>query len=186
MGGGGCGGFAAGDTNDAEDGDFAKGGARNEDAVGIGVEIGRGDLDAVVEKREKVIGDYAFERVAIQEAQAEPEAVELGTAEEGFALRFVIAFEVADEVDGPDFGEGQLLMFAIGSEQVERVELAEAAGVEVAAQGLAVKKSDDDLLVGRGWGAEFQESGRAPWLEMELPIMISISRFAQDGGCMLC
>jgi hypothetical protein len=37
LGGGGDGGFAAGDADDAEDGEFAQGGARDEDAVGAGV-----------------------------------------------------------------------------------------------------------------------------------------------------
>ena len=48
--------FAAGDTDDAEDSDFAESGARDEDAVGIGVEVGRSDLDAVVDEREQMVG----------------------------------------------------------------------------------------------------------------------------------
>lgn len=51
LGGSGGGGFAAGDAHDAEHGDFGEGCSRDEDAVGGGVEVGRSDLDAVVEEQ---------------------------------------------------------------------------------------------------------------------------------------
>lgn len=78
--GGSGGGFAAGDANDAEDGEIGQGGARDEDTVGGRIEIGRRDLDAVIEKGEEVVGDDAFENFAIEIAQANPQTVELGTA----------------------------------------------------------------------------------------------------------
>ena len=62
------GGFAAGDADDAEDGEFAEGGAGDEDAVGGGVEIGRSDLDAVVENGEQVVGNDAFEGFAVDDS----------------------------------------------------------------------------------------------------------------------
>src|SRR5271165_399628 len=43
------GGFAAGDANYAKDCDFAEGRAGDEDAIGRGVQVGRGDLQAVVD-----------------------------------------------------------------------------------------------------------------------------------------
>ena len=119
-------GFAAGDADYAEDGDFAESGAGDEDAVGVGVEVGRSDLDAVVEEGEQVVGDDTFEGLAVEEAQANPEAVELGAAEKGFALGFEVVVEIADEIDGADLGERELFVFAVLGEQVEGIELAEA------------------------------------------------------------
>jgi hypothetical protein len=132
------GGFAAGDTDYAEDRDFAEGRARNEDAIGVGVEIRRGDLDAVVDEREEIVRDDAFQRFTIEETKAEPETIELGTTEEGFALGLEVVIEIAHEIDGANLGEGKLLVFAILGEQVNGVELAEARGVQVTAKRLAV------------------------------------------------
>lgn len=156
LGGGGGGGFAAGDADDAEDGEFAEGGAGDEDAVGGGVEVGRGDVEAVVEQAEEVVGDDAFESVAVDEAEADPEAIEFGTAEEGFAFGFEIVGELADEIDGADFGERDFFVLAVGSEEVDGVGLAQTRGIEIAAHALAISKRDDDFLVRRGWGARFQ------------------------------
>ena len=126
LGGGGWGlGFAAGDADYAEDGEFAEGGAGDEDAVGGGVQVGRGDVEAVVEEAEEVVGDDAFEGVAVDEAEADPEAVELGAAEEGFALGLEVVRELTDEIDGSDFGERDFFVLAVGSEQVDGVGLAE-------------------------------------------------------------
>jgi hypothetical protein len=156
LGGGGGGGFAAGDADDAEDGEFGEGRAGDEDAVGARVEVGWGDVEAVVEEAEEVVGDDAFESVAVDEAEADPEAVELGAAEEGFAFGFEVVGELADEVDGADFGERDFFVLAIGSEQVDGVGYSQTRGVEIAADALAVGKRDDDFLMGRGWGARFQ------------------------------
>ena len=117
LGGGSCrGGFAAGDANDAENGEFGKGGARNEDTVGIGAEIGWSDLDAVVEEVQKVIRNDAFEGFAVRVAKADPKTVQFGAAEENFALGLVVAFELADEVDGANPRERDFFVLAVGSE----------------------------------------------------------------------
>jgi hypothetical protein len=47
-------------------------------------------------------------------------------------------------------------MLAVGSEKVEWINLAEAGGVQVAANGLFVGQNDDYLFVCGGWGAIFQ------------------------------
>ena len=114
-------GFAAGDADDAEDGEFAEGGAGDEDAVGGGVEVGRGDVEAVVEEAEEVVGDDAFESVAVDEAEADPETVEFGAAEEGFALGLEVVGKFANEIDRADFGERDFFVLAIGREQVDGV-----------------------------------------------------------------
>jgi hypothetical protein len=121
-----CGRFAAGDADYAEDGEFGKGGARDEDAVGGGVKIGRRDLQAVVEEREEVVRDYAFERVAVGVAQADPQAVELGAAEEDFAFGLEIVREFADEIDGADARERKFLVLAFEGEEIDRIGLAQA------------------------------------------------------------
>jgi hypothetical protein len=157
LAGGGCdGGFAAGDADDAEDVEGREGGAGNEDAVGIGVEVGRSELDAVVEEREQVVGDDAFEGFAVGVTEADPKAIELRAGEEGFAFGLEVAIEFADEVERADVVERDLLVRTVGREEVERVDLAEAGRVEVALQDLAVHERDNDLLVRRGWGSELQ------------------------------
>jgi hypothetical protein len=113
-------------------------------------------LDAVVEHGEEVVGDDAFDGVAVAVAEADPEAVEFGAAEEGFALGLEVVGELADEIDGADVGEGDFFVCAVGSEEVDGVSLTEAAGVEIAAERRLVGKDKNDLLVGRGWGSVFQ------------------------------
>jgi hypothetical protein len=78
-------------------------------------------VEAVVEEAEEVVGDDAFEGVAVDEAEADPEAVEFGAAEEGLALGFEIVGKLAYEIDGANFGEWDFFVLAIGSEQVDGV-----------------------------------------------------------------
>ncbi len=82
-------------------------------------------MEAVVEEAEEVVGDDAFEGVAVDEAEADPEPVEFRAAQEGFALGFEVVGEFADEIDGADFGKRDFFVFAVGSEQVDGVGLAE-------------------------------------------------------------
>jgi hypothetical protein len=154
-----CGdGFASGDTDDTQDGKFSESGAGDENAVGGGVEIGGSDLDAVIEHAEQVIGNDAFDGLAVHVTQADPESVEFGAAEEGFAFRFKIVGEVANEINGAHLFEGNLFVFPFGSEEVDGVSLAQAGGIQIAAEGLLVGEDKDDLLVGRGWGSVFQRN----------------------------
>ena len=150
------GGFAAGDADYAEDGEGRDGGAGHEDAVGVGAKVRRSELDAVVEEAEQVVGDDAFEDFAVGVAEADPETVEFGSGEEGFAFRLEVAIEFADEVERADAVEGNLFVLAVGSEEIERVDLAKAGRVEVSPQGLAVHQRYNDLLMGRGWVTELQ------------------------------
>jgi len=154
-----CSGFAAGDADYAEDGDFAEGGSWDEDAVGIGVEIGRSDLDAVVEEREQVVGDDAFQGFAVEKAKPEPEAIEFGAAEEGFALGLEVVIEIAHEIDAANLGKREFFVFPVLGQEIEGIDLAETRGIQVTAERLAVVQRDNDLFVGRSWGAEFQGTG---------------------------
>ena len=113
-------------------------------------------MDAVVEEREQVVGHDAFEGFAVEEAKAQPEAIEFGTAEEGFAPGLEVVIEIANEIDGANFGEGNFFVLAVLGEEIERIKLAEAHGIEVTAKGLTVVQRDNDLFVGRSWGASFQ------------------------------
>jgi hypothetical protein len=152
------GGFAAGDADDAKDGKFGESGTRDKNAVGGRVQIGRSDLDAVIEHGEKVVGDHTFERFSVAIAKADPEAIELGAAEEGFALGFKFMGEVANEVNRAHLVERNLLVLAVWSEQINGIGLAEARGIQIAAKGLLVGKENDDFLVSRGWGAVSQRN----------------------------
>ena len=156
MSGGGDGGFSARDANDAEDGDFAEGGTRDEDAVGVGAKVRRSELDAVVEEAKKVVGDDAFKEFAVGVAEADPETVEFGSGEEGFAFRLEVAIEFADEIERADAVERDLFVLAVGCEEIERVDLTEAGRIEVSLQGLAVHQRYNDFLVGRGWVTKLQ------------------------------
>ena len=150
--------FAAGDADHAEDGKFTKCGPGYEDAVGGGIEVGRSDLDAVIEHREQVVGDHAFDGLAIAVAEANPESIQLGTAEEDLALGLEVVGKLANKIDGAHSGERDFLMLAVRGEKVDGVSLAETARVQIAAKGLFVGKKNDDFLVSRGWGAVFQRN----------------------------
>ena len=126
------------------------------DSVSYWMKLERTRLDAVVEEAEKIVGDDAFEDFAVGVPEADPEAVELGPGEEGFALRLEVAIEFADEVERADAVEGDLLVLAVGREEIERVDLTKAGRVEVSPQGLAVHQRYNDLLMGRGWVTELQ------------------------------
>jgi hypothetical protein len=155
--------FAAGYAYYAENGDFGEGRAGDEDAIGVGIQVRRSDLDAVIEEREEIVGDDSFEVLAVQESQPEPETVQFGATEEGAALGFEIVIEIADEIDGSNAREWNLLVLAVLSEEVKRIEFAEARGIEVAAKRLAVVELDNHLFVGAGWGAKFQRTELPPY-----------------------
>jgi hypothetical protein len=129
LGCGGGGGFAACDADYAEDGKFGEGGAGDEDSIGGGVQIGRGDVEAVVEEAEEVVGDDTFQGVAVDEAEADPETVELRAAEKAFPLGLKVVGEFADKIDRADFGERDFLVLAVRGEQVDGVRLAQPRGI---------------------------------------------------------
>ena len=93
-------GLAARDADNAEHSHFRERGAGNENAVGGGIEIRRSYLDTVVEQRKKVVRDHAFDGIPIHITKANPQAVQLRPAEEGFALRLEGLGELANEVNG--------------------------------------------------------------------------------------
>jgi hypothetical protein len=150
--------FAAGDTDDTEDGQFGEGRARDKDAVCRGIEVGRGDLDAVVQHCEKVIRNYAFDGFPVAVTQADPKSVELGSAEKGLALGFEVIGKLANEIDRAHLGERNLLVLAVRSQKVNGISLTEPRRVQIAADGLLVGKDNDDFLVSRGWGSVFQRN----------------------------
>jgi hypothetical protein len=153
------GGLATSDANDTEDGYFAKGCARHEDAVGIGVEVGRRDLDSVVEKRKQIVRSHALQGFTIEKAEAKPQAIEFRPAEKSFALRFEVVIEISDKVDGANLREGKRLVLAARSQKIERVQLSKPDRIQVSPKGLSIVELDNHLLVGGSWGAEFQRTG---------------------------
>ena len=148
--------LTARDTHHAKYGYFGEGGAGNEDAIGRGVQVGRSDLQAVVEYGEQVVGDDALEGVVVREAQADPEAIEFRAAEKGFAFRLEIVRKFADKVDGADPGKGNLHVLAVRSEDVDGVRLPESRRTEIATQGCLIQERDHDFFVRRGWGSVLQ------------------------------
>jgi hypothetical protein len=148
--------FAARNSNDAEHGNFGESAARHKDAISCGVQVGRRDLQAVVEQREQVIGYNAFECGSIGEAQAYPQAIELRAAQKSFAFRLKVVRKLSYKIDRTDFSQRNLLVLTIRSEDVNRVSLPQSSWTEIAANGLLVQEFDNDFLVRRGWGSGLQ------------------------------
>ena len=113
-------------------------------------------MQPVVQQRQKVVRNNAFEYVAIREAQADPEAIELWPAQKSFAFRLKVVGKLPYKVDGADFSQRNLLVLAIRREDVDRVSLAESSWTQIAAEGLLVQQFDNDFLVRRGWGSGLQ------------------------------
>jgi len=113
-------------------------------------------LYAVVQQGEKIIGNNAFESVPIREAQADPEAIELGAAQKSLAFGLKVVRKLPYKIDSADFSQWNLLMLTIWSEDVNRVSLPESSWTEIAANGLLVQEFDNDFLVRRGWGSGLQ------------------------------
>jgi len=105
-------------------------------------------LNAGVEHVEQVVGDDAFHHVVVAEAEADPEAVELGAAEKGLALGLEVVSKFADEVDGFHVIESQRTVLAVEGEKIDGVRAAQGAGVQVAAHGCPVEMQNHHLLVG--------------------------------------
>jgi hypothetical protein len=152
------GGFAASNAHDAKHGQFGERGAGDEDTVGSGIQIRRGDLDAVVEHGEKIIWNHAFKSFAVAVAQTDPKSVELRPAEKGLTFGLEVIGKLSNKIDRAHLGEGNFLMLAVRCQQVYGIGLAQASGIQIAAQGLFVGKHNDDFLVGRGWGSVFQRN----------------------------
>ena len=150
---------ALSDAHYAEDAELAESGSRDEQAQGVAMEIGRRELDAGIEHLEEVVGDDAFQFIGVAKTQADPEAVELGAAEEGFALGFEGVLKFLDEVDALDLVELDFAVFAVGGEKIEFLGGGEDGRVEITLERLLAHKLDHDLLVRRGWGSEFHEFG---------------------------
>lgn len=115
-------------------------------------------MEAVVKEGKEIVRDYAFEGFAVKVAETQPEAVEFGAAQEGFAFGFEVVREIANEIDRANVSKREFLVLTIGSEQVERIDLAETRRIEVAANGFFARQNNDNLLVRGGWGAIFQFS----------------------------
>jgi len=113
-------------------------------------------METIVEEGEEIVGNDAFEGSVVAEADLDPEAVEFGAAEEGFAFGSEAFCEVANKVDGADFGKGHLLVLAVLRQKIESFGAGQAAGIEVAAQGGLAAELNNDLLVRRGWGSRLQ------------------------------
>ena len=166
-----CGGwFAPGDAHDPKHGNLRERRARHKNTVARGIQVGRHNLQAVIEQRQKIIGDDPFEDFPIIESQLDPKTIELGAAQEGLALRLELIGKLANEIDGADFGDGELDMLPFRGKHIDGIELAESGGIQIAAQRFPVGQHKHDFLVGRGWGFGFQARQIPGWEVTNLPI----------------
>ena len=69
-------------ADDGYDGEAADGGAGDEDALGVGAGIGRGEQESGAIDEGAVVGGDGFELVAVGEGEAEPESGGSGAADE--------------------------------------------------------------------------------------------------------
>ncbi len=144
-------------------------------------------MDAVIKQGEEVVWYDAFYGFAIAITKANPESVELGSAEEGLALGFKVVGEVTNEINRTNSVEGKLLVLALGREEVNGIGLAKPGGIQIAAEGLLVGEDNDDLLVSRGWGAVFQRNqfakdGKGRNLRL-IKMYVMLSRFFLSTYC---
>jgi hypothetical protein len=128
------------------------------------------DLHAVIEQRQQVVGDDAFQRFAIVIAQPHPQSIELRPAEKRLAFRFELIRELADKKNRSHFAQRNLHVLAIGSQQVDGIVLPQADRIQIAAHGLFVGEHNDDFLVRGGWGSIFQNLAVPGPDDQNLPI----------------
>lgn len=150
--------FAAGDADNAKNLDLGEGRAGDENPERVAIEVGGREADAVVEEIEEVVGDDAFEDIGVPETEADPEAVKLGAAEEGFAFGRKGFVEFLDEIDGLNLVERDGLKFAVAGEEFGGVAAAKAARIQIGEDARAADEKDDGLLVSRGWGRFSRQS----------------------------
>jgi hypothetical protein len=149
-------GLAAGDADYSKHSNFREGCPGNKDTVGRGVEVRGGDLEAIVEEREQIVGNDAFEGFSIGVTQLYPQTVELWAAKKSLTFGFEIVGKLPYEIDGAHSGQWNFQVFTFGCQEIDGVGLAEACGVQIAAHRLLVEEHNDDFLVRRGWGSSFQ------------------------------
>ena len=82
----GDGGLAASYSHHAKDIEFHDGRTRNIDAVGVGVEVRGGEVQAVVNECSQVVWNYPFKGCRIPEGDFDPKPIEFRPAQEGFAF----------------------------------------------------------------------------------------------------
>ena len=161
-----CDWFAARDAYDAQHDEVGDGGAGDIDAIGVGIEVRRGEVQAVVKEGEQVVGDYALEGHAVAEAHFYPQAVELWAVQEGPAFGSEVHVEVADEIDCADACDWNFFVFAFWREEIERFGASETGWIEESAEGGPVVQFNDDFFVRRGWGSRLQV--KAPLIGQEI------------------
>src|ERR1700719_304332 len=63
--GGNCSGLAPRYPDDTQHDDFTQGAARYKDAVGVRIQIRRGDLDPIIQQVQQVVGDDALQSLSV-------------------------------------------------------------------------------------------------------------------------
>ena len=119
-------GFAAGYSDYTEHGQFSERGARNKDTVGRGVQVGRSNLNAVVEHGKQVIRYDTLDCFAVAVPKTHPQPIQLGTAKEGLALWFEVIGKLANKINRTHPPKRNLLVLPLLGKQVDRIGLAQA------------------------------------------------------------
>lgn len=138
---------ADGTANHTEHFEFRQGGARHEDALRIRVRIGRRDGDASFAQLQKVVGDDAFENLAVAQVEADPQSIGLRASPESLALlRVGLVFKVAHERDGAYLVIGDDLKLSGTIEKLDTIGPQIRLRAHIAVDQAFVKAANADLL----------------------------------------
>lgn len=149
--------FLGGRGDDRYELELSDGGARDEQALGVGASVWwdekeAGVFQSSVEEREVGWGE-ALELVAGPKGQTDPEAFGAGPSEEGAAgqalgVDGVGEVEVADEADVLDVIEGERQDSASEVEQLHSTGVHESSAGKVSGHGIAREAPNQDLFAG--------------------------------------
>ena len=136
-------------ADDAEDLECQQGRARNEDALGVRVGVGRRDGDAVFVQLQQVVGNDAFEDFFVAQREANPQAVGFRSGSEDLALVWIgVVLKVAHEGDGADLLVGDDLELGGTVEELDAVGPEEGLQAGVAVNQAFIGTANTDLLCG--------------------------------------
>lgn len=76
-------------------------------------------MHTAVEQGKQIIGNDALDDIAVDISQPDPQAVEFGTAEEGFAFGLKAVTEFPNEINSPDFFESNRFVLAFNRQEID-------------------------------------------------------------------
>src|SRR4029077_20647712 len=100
-----------------------------------------------------IIGHDSLDGVFIAEFQADPQSIQLWPREKYLAVGLEIVGEFTHKINTPDILYCKISMLPLWREQLERLRIAEFAGIQITAFDAAIEESHVDFLVRGGWSS---------------------------------